>query len=206
MGILPHILHRVTIAEVRSESCNHSSCTTTSISHATLDLFLDCGFAIKPVFLVRNVSFMWLSFVPTTCGETAIEKHLRLQKQAAELPEKIDCNACANSAKATVAIARDNQTLGCESQDVALPGQAILKKSGKRSPRVHLSNSKTRKLQNSSFGTSLGFIQSGAEHHRNPKAHTFADRDPNNTLWEECGARKAAWQWAKKVYRIRGTY
>ena len=27
-------------------------------------------------------------------GETAIEKHLRLQKQTDELAEKIDCNAC----------------------------------------------------------------------------------------------------------------
>ena len=94
VGILPYILHHVTIAEVRSESCNNSCCTTTSILHATLDLFLDCGFAIKLVFLVRNVSFIWPSFFPTMRGETAIEKHLRLQKQADELAEKIDFNAC----------------------------------------------------------------------------------------------------------------
>ena len=57
-------------------------------------MFLDCGFAIKPGFLVRNVSFIWPSFVPTLRGETAIEKHLRLQKRADELAEKIDFNAC----------------------------------------------------------------------------------------------------------------
>ena len=57
-GILPYILHGVTIAEVRFESCNNSCCTTTSILYATLDLFFDCGFAIQPVFLVRNVSFI----------------------------------------------------------------------------------------------------------------------------------------------------
>ena len=61
--ILPHILHHVTIAEVRFESRNNSCCTTTSILHATLDIFLDCGFAIKPVFLVRNVSFVQGAFV-----------------------------------------------------------------------------------------------------------------------------------------------
>ena len=91
--ILPYILH-VTIAEVRSESCNNSCCTTTSILHPTLDLFLDCGFAIKLFFLIENVSFLWPSFVPTMRGETAIEKHLRFQKQADELSEKIDFNAC----------------------------------------------------------------------------------------------------------------
>ena len=35
----PAILHRVTIAEVRSEACNNLCCTTTSILHATLDIF-----------------------------------------------------------------------------------------------------------------------------------------------------------------------
>ena len=98
MGILPYTLHRVTIAEVRFESCNNSCCTTTSILHATLDLFLDCGFAIKPAFLVRNVSFIWPSSVPTMRGETVIEKHLLLQKQADELAEKIDFNACGSDA------------------------------------------------------------------------------------------------------------
>ena len=90
VGILPYVLHRVTIAEVRSESCNNSCCTTTSVLHATFDLFLDCGFPI----LVRNVSFNLLLSVPTVRGETAIEKHLRLQQQADELAEKIDFNAC----------------------------------------------------------------------------------------------------------------
>ena len=47
-----------------------------------------------PVFLVRNVSFIWPSLVPRMRGETAIEKHLRLQNQADELAEKIDFNAC----------------------------------------------------------------------------------------------------------------
>ena len=94
MGILPNILHRETIVEVRSESCNNLCCSPTSIFHATFDIFVDCGFAIKPVFLVRNVSFSWPLCVPTMRGETAIKKHLRLQKQADELAEEIDFNAC----------------------------------------------------------------------------------------------------------------
>ena len=62
--------------------------------HATLALFLDRGFAIKLLFLVRNVSIVRPSFFPTMRGETAIEKNLRLQKEADELAEKIDFNAC----------------------------------------------------------------------------------------------------------------
>ena len=65
-GILPYILHRVTIAEVRLESCNNSCCTTTSILRATLDIFLDCGFPINPVLLVRNVSIR-SDFVVVIC-------------------------------------------------------------------------------------------------------------------------------------------
>ena len=91
MGILPYVLHRVTVVEVRSESCNNLCCTTTSILHATPDIF---GFAIKPVFVVRKLGFVWPSFSPTMRGEMAIEKHLQLQKQADEIVEKIVFNAC----------------------------------------------------------------------------------------------------------------
>ena len=38
-----------------------------------------------------------------------------------------------------------------------------------------------------------------------PNAPTCADRDPINTLWAEDDAKKAAWQWAKKLNIIRGT-
>ena len=94
MGILPHILHRVTMAEVRCECCGDLCCRNTSVLHETLDMIWDFGFAIKPVFLVPNVGFSSLSFAPTMRGDEAIEKHLRLQKQADEFAEKIDFKAC----------------------------------------------------------------------------------------------------------------
>ena len=61
-----------------------------------------------------------------------------------------------------------------------------------------------RKLPNDSkcckqLGPPLGVIQREAEHHRNSNVPTFAGRDPTYTLWAEDGARKAAWQCAKKV-------
>ena len=45
-------------------------------------------------FSRANVSFNWLSIVQIKRGDTAIEKHLRLQKQADDLAEKIDFNEC----------------------------------------------------------------------------------------------------------------
>ena len=41
VGILPYILHLFTIPNFLPESCHNSCCTTISILHATLDLFLD---------------------------------------------------------------------------------------------------------------------------------------------------------------------
>ena len=71
MGILPYTLCALNLAKM--------CCTTTSILHATLDIFL---------------TFIWPSFVPTVRGETAIEKHLRLHKQADEFAWKNDFYAC----------------------------------------------------------------------------------------------------------------
>ena len=87
VGILPYMFHLFNISKFLSESC-HNSCCTTSILHATLDLFLDCGFAITPVVLEQNASSIGPSLVPTMRRETAIEK------QADEFAEKIDFSSC----------------------------------------------------------------------------------------------------------------
>ena len=88
------------------------------------------------------------------------------------------------SEKATIAIVRRNQKLGCVSQDVELPEQAVgptnvrrslLKKSGKRFSRAHLElkYTKTANIFIKSLeqlGPSLGIIQGGPKRHRNPSA------------------------------------
>ena len=127
-----------------------------------------------------------------------------------------------NFEKATIALVRSNQKLGCISQDVELPRQtvgpanvrrSIPKKSGKRSPKVHLELKYTKTAERfidirEQLGPSLAVIVGGAKHHRNHNAPTFADRDPEiqTTLWAEDGARKAAMQWGNNLYSIRGTY
>ena len=87
----------------------------------------------------------------------------------------------------------------------------ILKKSRERFPRTHLelkfTNTSQRFIQiRGQLGPSLGVIQGGATHLRRSNAPTFADRDPNYTLWAEDDAKERAWQWAKQLYRIRGDY
>ena len=57
-GILPHLLHCAIIAEVRLESCNNSLCSTTSILHATHNMFLDCGFPIKLFSRAKRESYL----------------------------------------------------------------------------------------------------------------------------------------------------
>ena len=71
--------------------------------------------------------------------------------------------------------------------------RSILKKSGTKSPRVHLELKNTKTTEGffnirEQLGPSLGVAQGGAQHHR-------ADREPSNTSWAEDGARNAALQW-----------
>ena len=62
-------------------------------------------------------------------------------------------------------------------------------------------------LRGPTFGNNWvsGSHPGGTSQHRSPNGLTFEDRDPNYTLWAEDDARKVAWQWAKQLYRIRGT-
>ena len=80
---------------------------------------------------------------------------------------------------------------------------AILKKNGKISPKAHLQLYYTKTAElfiniPEQFRPSLGIIQGGSKHHRNPNAPAFADRDPHSTLWAEDDERTAAWQMSKK--------
>ena len=52
----------------------------------------------------------------------------------------------------------------------------------------------------------LRIIQGGSRNDRNPNARVYEERDPNWTDWCEEYARKAAWNRAKVLYKIRGPY
>ena len=51
---------------------------------------------------------------------------------------------------------------------------------------------------------SLGMICPGDPHQRNPNAPKFEDRSQEETVWQEQGAREAAWKLAKSVFKIKG--
>ena len=51
---------------------------------------------------------------------------------------------------------------------------------------------------------SLGMICPGDPHQRSPNAPKFEDRSPEETEWQEQGARKAAWKLAKSLLKIEG--
>ena len=50
---------------------------------------------------------------------------------------------------------------------------------------------------------SLGLICPGEPHQRNPNAPKFEDRSPEETEWQEQGAREAAWKLAKNVLKLK---
>ena len=105
-------------------------------------------------------------------------------------------------------------------RDVELPQPMVGPTKGEtvhlQEKRKHISKSTSRsKLyenyrrfhhHSGKIGTTSGSYHGGAPHHCRPNAPKFADRDPNCTLRAEADARKAAWQWAKQLYRVRGTY
>ena len=50
---------------------------------------------------------------------------------------------------------------------------------------------------------SLGYICQGELHQRSPNAPKFEDRSPEETEWQEQGAREAAWKLAKSVLKLK---
>ena len=50
---------------------------------------------------------------------------------------------------------------------------------------------------------SLGYICPGEPHERSPNAPKFEDRSQEETEWQEQGARQAAWNLSKNVFKLK---
>ena len=105
------------------------------------------------------------------------------------------------------------RTSTCQTVGPTNVRRSILKKSGKRSPRVHLELKHKKTAERFiNIREQLGPISGnypgwGALSPLKPNAPTFAGRDPNNTLWaEEMVHEKQLGSGPKQLYRIRGTY
>ena len=94
--------------------------------------------------------------------------------------------------------------LGCVFQDMT-PPKSILRKGTdmpKSIQRVKFTKAIARDTKIRDQNPSLGYICPGEPHERSPNAPKFEDRSQEETEWQEQGAREAAWQLAKHVFKL----
>ena len=97
--------------------------------------------------------------------------------------------------------------LGCVFQDTEPPKlSSILRKSSdmqKPIQRVKFTKAIARHTKIRDQNLSLGYIWPGEPHERSPNAPKFEDRSQEETVWQEQGARGAAWKLAKSVLKLK---
>ena len=97
--------------------------------------------------------------------------------------------------------------LGCVFQDMEPPKlSSILRKSSdmqKPIQRVKFTKAIARHNKIRDQNPSLGLICPGEPHQRSPNAPKFEDRSQEETVWQEQGAREAAWKLAKSVLKLK---
>ena len=97
--------------------------------------------------------------------------------------------------------------LGCVFQDMEPPKlSSILRKSSdmqKPIQRVKFTKAIVRHNKIRDQNPSLGLICPGEPHQRSPNAPKFEDRSQEDTVWQEQGARGAAWKLAKNVLKLK---
>ena len=133
----------------------------------------------------------------------AMKRQARSRKRTRNLEERL------------VQTVRSDQNFGCvwiattHTVGLADVRRFILKKNGKTSPRTHVELKYTKTAEifiniREQLGPSLGEIQGLTQ--TASQSQRIENRGPNNTLCGADDARKAAWQWAKKLYKNRGTH
>ena len=95
--------------------------------------------------------------------------------------------------------------LGCVFQDMKPPKSILRKSSDMQKPiqRVKFTKTFARHAKTGDQNPSLGMICSGEPHQRSTNAPKFEDRSPEETEWQEQGAREAAWRLAKSVFKLQ---
>ena len=100
----------------------------------------------------------------------------------------------------------DARQLGCVFQDMTPPKSILRKCTDMPKPiqRVKFTKAIARHTKIRDQNPSLGYICPGEPHQRSPNAPKFEDRSPEETEWQEQGAREAAWKLAKNVLEFKG--
>ena len=95
--------------------------------------------------------------------------------------------------------------LGCVFHDMK-PPKSILRKSldmQKPIQRVKFTKAIARHTKIRNENLSFGYMCPGEPHQRSPNAPKFEDRSQEETVWQEQGAREAAWRLAKSVLKLK---
>ena len=110
-------------------------------------------------------------------------------------------------AKGSVAILKESIKLGCVSQD-SYPRKSILRESGKLGSKHTVKFSKGTWHQmkiRERKGPSRCIIQKCASHERGLCSPKFEERSHEETLHQERCARKATWDLAKNIYKLKNS-
>ena len=99
----------------------------------------------------------------------------------------------------------DARQLGCVFQDMTPPKSILRKSSDMQKPiqRVKFTKEVARHTKIRDQNPSLGCICPGEPQQRSPNAAKFEDRSQEETVWQEQGAREAAWKLAKSVLKLK---
>ena len=99
----------------------------------------------------------------------------------------------------------DARQLGCVFQDMTPPKSILRFGTDMPKPiqRVKFTKAIARHTKIRDQNPSLGYICPGESHQRSPNAPKFEDRSPEETEWQEQGAREAAWKLAKSVLNLK---
>ena len=112
-----------------------------------------------------------------------------------------------NGDKSAVAMLKIKRQLGCVFQDMEPPrSSSILRKSSDiRKPIrcVRFTKAVLRHANIRDQNPSLGMICPGYFQHRDPNAPNIEDRSQEETEWQERCARKAAWELAQNILKLK---
>ena len=131
-------------------------------------------------------------------GRACFFRHTEADGQPSKKSKKSD-------AKGSVALPKESPKLGCVSQD-SYPRKPTLRESGKFGSKhaVKFSKSKWHHIKIlERKGPSRGVIQKCEPHECSTCAPRFEDRTQDETLHQERCARRAAWDLAKNVYKLK---
>ena len=123
------------------------------------------------------------------------ECHDRLGKPGKKSDKKLGQNSFDRQSS-------DARQQGCVFQDMT---PILLKGTDMPKPiqRVKFTKAIARHTKIRDQNPSLGKICPGEPHERSPNAPKFEDRSPEETEWQEQGAREAAWKLVKSVLKLK---